>query len=179
MIKSKPAPGLSEATTAALKSLRIGEHVMLSGRMGEIAGSGVFDLSRPVRQERRETSTVHTEAALRGPHRGHRSGRRKLERTPSAVVHVRFSLRHQETPGLRFERRCLLPTSRRDRWSAHDGQGRQRRGRGDYQRHHHHRSGAHHERYWGRRLLHPVGRKEAGGPQCLGPFAWADDARPV
>ncbi len=35
-----------EAAIAALKTLRLGERVMLSGRMGEIAGSGLFDLSR-------------------------------------------------------------------------------------------------------------------------------------
>ncbi len=44
--RQPPPPGLSEAAIAALKSLRLGERVTLSGRMGEIAGSGVFDLSR-------------------------------------------------------------------------------------------------------------------------------------
>jgi hypothetical protein len=39
-------PGLSEAAVTALKTLRLGERVTLSGRMGEIAGSGLFDLSR-------------------------------------------------------------------------------------------------------------------------------------
>ena len=44
--RAAPPPGLSEAAIAALKTLRLGERVTLSGRMGEIAGSGVFDLSR-------------------------------------------------------------------------------------------------------------------------------------
>jgi hypothetical protein len=44
--KSREAPGLSDAAIAALKAVRLGERVLLSGRMGEIAGSGVFDLSR-------------------------------------------------------------------------------------------------------------------------------------
>jgi hypothetical protein len=44
--RQTPPPGLSEAAIAALKTLRLGERVTLSGRMGEIAGSGVFDLSR-------------------------------------------------------------------------------------------------------------------------------------
>jgi hypothetical protein len=38
-------PGLSEQAVAALKTFRLGERVTLSGRMGEIAGSGLFDLS--------------------------------------------------------------------------------------------------------------------------------------
>jgi hypothetical protein len=38
-------PGLSEAAVAGLKTLRLGERVSVSGRMGEIAGSGLFDLS--------------------------------------------------------------------------------------------------------------------------------------
>ena len=44
--REPPPPGLSEAAIAALKTLRLGERVTLSGRMGEIAGSGLFDLSR-------------------------------------------------------------------------------------------------------------------------------------
>ena len=44
--RETPPPGLSEAAIAALKTMRLGERVTLSGRMGEIAGSGVFDLSR-------------------------------------------------------------------------------------------------------------------------------------
>lgn len=44
--RAAPPPGLSEAAVTALKALRLGERVTLSGRMGEIAGSGVFDLSR-------------------------------------------------------------------------------------------------------------------------------------
>ena len=43
----EPAPpGLSEEAIAALKALRLGERVSLSGRMGQIAGSGLLDLSR-------------------------------------------------------------------------------------------------------------------------------------
>jgi hypothetical protein len=38
-------PGLSEAAVAALKTFRLGERLSLSGRMGQIAGSGLFDLS--------------------------------------------------------------------------------------------------------------------------------------
>jgi len=44
--RATPPPGLSDPAIAALKTLRLGERVTLSGRMGEIAGSGVFDLSR-------------------------------------------------------------------------------------------------------------------------------------
>ena len=44
--RATPPPGLSETAITALKALRLGERVMLSGRMGEIAGSGLFDLSR-------------------------------------------------------------------------------------------------------------------------------------
>jgi hypothetical protein len=39
-------PGLSDGAIAALKTFRLGERVKLGGRMGEIAGSGLFDLSR-------------------------------------------------------------------------------------------------------------------------------------
>jgi len=38
-------PGLSEAAVAGLKTLRLGQRISVSGRMGEIAGSGLFDLS--------------------------------------------------------------------------------------------------------------------------------------
>jgi hypothetical protein len=38
-------PGLSDQAVVALKTFRLGERVVLSGRMGEIAGSGLFDLS--------------------------------------------------------------------------------------------------------------------------------------
>jgi len=38
-------PGLSEQAVTALKTFRLGERVTVSGRMGEIAGSGLFDLS--------------------------------------------------------------------------------------------------------------------------------------
>jgi hypothetical protein len=44
--RQTPPPGLSDAAIAALKTLRLGERVKLAGRMGQIAGSGVFDLSR-------------------------------------------------------------------------------------------------------------------------------------
>ena len=44
--RATPPPGLSEPAVAALKTVRLGERVTLSGRMGEIAGSGVLDLSR-------------------------------------------------------------------------------------------------------------------------------------
>ncbi len=44
--REMPPPGLSEQAVAALKTLRLGERVTLSGRMGEIAGSGLFELSR-------------------------------------------------------------------------------------------------------------------------------------
>jgi len=44
--RATPPPGLSEQAIAALKALRLGERVTLSGRMGEIAGSGLFDISR-------------------------------------------------------------------------------------------------------------------------------------
>jgi hypothetical protein len=39
-------PGLSDQAVAALKTFRLNERVTLSGRMGEIAGAGLFDLSR-------------------------------------------------------------------------------------------------------------------------------------
>ena len=44
--RETPPPGLSDAAIAALKTLRLGERISLSGRMGEIAGAGVFDWSR-------------------------------------------------------------------------------------------------------------------------------------
>ena len=44
--REPPPPGLSDPAIAALKTLRLGERVSLSGRMGEIAGAGVFDSSR-------------------------------------------------------------------------------------------------------------------------------------
>ena len=44
--RETPPPGLSEPAIAALKTFRLGERVKLGGRMGEIAGSGLFDLSR-------------------------------------------------------------------------------------------------------------------------------------
>jgi hypothetical protein len=44
--REAPPPGLSDGAIAALKTLRLGERVTLAGRMGQIAGAGVFDLSR-------------------------------------------------------------------------------------------------------------------------------------
>ena len=44
--RETPPPGLSEAAIAALKTFRLGQTVAISGRMGEIAGSGLFDLTR-------------------------------------------------------------------------------------------------------------------------------------
>jgi len=44
--RQAPPPGLSDTALAALKALQLGERVSLSGRMGKIAGAGVFDLSR-------------------------------------------------------------------------------------------------------------------------------------
>jgi hypothetical protein len=44
--REAPPPGLSDQAIAALKTFRLGQHVQLSGRMGAIAGSGLFDLSR-------------------------------------------------------------------------------------------------------------------------------------
>lgn len=43
---SAPPPGLSDGALAALKALRLGERVALSGRLGQIAGSGLPDWSR-------------------------------------------------------------------------------------------------------------------------------------
>ena len=43
--RESPPAGLSDAAIAALKTVRLGERVSLSGRMGEIAGSGVLDFS--------------------------------------------------------------------------------------------------------------------------------------
>jgi hypothetical protein len=39
-------PGLSDAAIGQLKTFNLGQRVKLSGRMGEIAGSGLFDISR-------------------------------------------------------------------------------------------------------------------------------------
>ena len=44
--REAPPPGLSDQAVAALKTFRLGQHVQLSGRMGAISGSGLFDLSR-------------------------------------------------------------------------------------------------------------------------------------
>jgi hypothetical protein len=41
-----PPPGLSGAAIAQLKTFRLGQQIKLAGQMGEIAGSGLFDLSR-------------------------------------------------------------------------------------------------------------------------------------
>ena len=43
--RETPPPGLSDQAVAALKTFRLGERIVLSGRMGEIAGSGLFDLA--------------------------------------------------------------------------------------------------------------------------------------
>ena len=44
--RNAPPPGLSDPAVAALKTFKLGQRVAISGRMGEIAGSGLFDLSR-------------------------------------------------------------------------------------------------------------------------------------
>jgi len=44
--RAAPPPGLSDPAIAALKTFRLGERVTLAGKMGAIAGSGLFDLSR-------------------------------------------------------------------------------------------------------------------------------------
>lgn len=44
--RESPPPGLSDQAIAALKTFRLGQRVQLAGRMGAIAGSGLFDLSR-------------------------------------------------------------------------------------------------------------------------------------
>jgi hypothetical protein len=43
--RQPPPPGLSDAAIATLKTLRLGERISLSGKMGEIAGSGLRDWS--------------------------------------------------------------------------------------------------------------------------------------
>ena len=43
--RESPPPGLSDPAIAALKTFRLNERVTLSGRLGEIAGSGLFDLT--------------------------------------------------------------------------------------------------------------------------------------
>jgi hypothetical protein len=44
--RQPPPPGLSDPAIAALKTLRLGQQISLSGKLGEIAGAGVFDWSR-------------------------------------------------------------------------------------------------------------------------------------
>ncbi len=44
--RDTPPPGLSDPAVAALKAFKLGEKVTLAGRMGAIAGSGLFDVSR-------------------------------------------------------------------------------------------------------------------------------------
>jgi hypothetical protein len=44
--RETPPPGLSDGAIAALKTFLLGQTVAISGRMGEIAGSGLFDLTR-------------------------------------------------------------------------------------------------------------------------------------
>ena len=41
--EAKP-PGLSDSAVAALKTFRLGDRVQVAGRMGEIAGSNLFDI---------------------------------------------------------------------------------------------------------------------------------------
>ena len=43
--RESPPPGLSDQAVTALKTFRLGERLVVAGRMGEIAGSGLFDLS--------------------------------------------------------------------------------------------------------------------------------------
>jgi hypothetical protein len=43
--RESPPPGLSDPAIAALKTFRLNERMILSGRLGEIAGSGLFDLT--------------------------------------------------------------------------------------------------------------------------------------
>jgi hypothetical protein len=43
--RDSPPPGLSDPAIAALKTFRLNERVTLSGRLGQIAGSGLFDLT--------------------------------------------------------------------------------------------------------------------------------------
>jgi len=43
--RQPPPPGLSDPAIAALKTLRLGERISLSGRMGQIAGAGLLDWS--------------------------------------------------------------------------------------------------------------------------------------
>jgi hypothetical protein len=43
--RETPPPGLSDTAVAALKTFRLNERVTLSGRFGQIAGAGLFDLS--------------------------------------------------------------------------------------------------------------------------------------
>jgi len=43
--RESPPPGLSDPAIAALKTFRLNERVTVSGRLGEIAGSGLFDLT--------------------------------------------------------------------------------------------------------------------------------------
>jgi hypothetical protein len=44
--REAPPTGLSEPAIAALKAMRLGQTVLISGRMGEIAGNDLFDFSR-------------------------------------------------------------------------------------------------------------------------------------
>src|SRR5262245_5260194 len=39
--REPPPPGLSDSAIAALKTMRLGERISLSGKMGQIAGSGL------------------------------------------------------------------------------------------------------------------------------------------
>ena len=44
--RETPPAGLSDSAVATLKTLRLGERVSLSGKLGQIAGAGLFDWSR-------------------------------------------------------------------------------------------------------------------------------------
>jgi hypothetical protein len=44
--RETPPAGLSDNAVATLKTLRLGERVSLSGKLGQIAGAGLFDWSR-------------------------------------------------------------------------------------------------------------------------------------
>ena len=126
------------------------------------------------------TPPVPADAALRGAHRGAGGDEEEIERNfgcrPSTTI---SRTARKKLPVFAVQRRGVLAASRRDGGPAHDGQGRQRGRCRDRQRDRHHRGRADHERHRLRRLLHPVGRQQAGRPQRLGPFARADDARPV
>ena len=94
--RKPPPPGLSDTAVAALKTFRLGDRVCLSGRLGEIAGSGLFDISCAVRQERGRSPSVPADAALRGAHRGAGAARnsksKKQQRRIEGPSRCRLSL---------------------------------------------------------------------------------------